>query len=67
MELIAVAQLRSRCHERFRVQSGLAGIEHWSYAFNLRSITKASDEDLCSGATHFPECMCYPVHSVGLN
>jgi hypothetical protein len=67
MELIAVAQLQSRCHQWFRVQSGLVGIEHWSCVFNLHSIPKASDEDLRSVAPHFPKCMCFAVHSVGLN
>jgi len=59
MELIAVAQLKSRCHQRFCDQNGLAGVERW------RSITKASDEDLHSVATHFPERMCCAIHRVG--
>jgi len=57
MELIAVA--KSRYHQRVCDQSGLAGIERW------RTITKASDEDLNSVATHFPERMCCAVHRVG--
>jgi hypothetical protein len=63
--LIAVAQLQSRCHQRFHIQSGLTGIERWNYVFSVRSITKASCVDLRSVAANFSERICCAVHRLG--